>query len=206
MRLQEPARRFPGPGLVGVRSRGTAPLRPGDAVPMHTEFVLHPGLPASRLFTRRAHGPYRPNASARRQVWFTPKQPQSMKKLPLVLVSLAFALSGCAEKKLTLKEVRNPTRDTLGQMIVAEGYLSSSEEQDLLTGEKDRFTDLVDLAMFTEIPKEKRHAKRMEVGGRLSGKRVSVRGCLKVGPCGLAGRSTVYIEVQSIAEAAPPAE
>ena len=129
-----------------------------------------------------------------------------MNKLPLLFVLVALVLAGCGEKKLTLSEVRNPTPSTLGQTIVAEGYLSSSEDQDLLTGEKDRFTDLVDLAMFTEIPKDKRYAKRMEVGGRLSGKRVSVRGRLVVGPYGMAGRSTVYIEVQSITEATATAE
>ena len=129
-----------------------------------------------------------------------------MKKLPLLFALIAFTLSGCGDKKLTLKEVRNPTPDTLGQIIVVEGYLSSSEQQDLLTSEKDRYADLVDLAMFTEMPKEKRAAKRQEVGNRLSGKRVSVRGRLNVGPYGMAGRAIVYVQVQSIAEVTAAAE
>jgi hypothetical protein len=173
---------------------------------MQAEFVLCQGLQACRLPVSKANGSGCPKASTRRQIWFTSKQAQNMKKLPLILVLIAFALSGCGEKKLTLKEVRNPTPGTLGQVIVTEGYFSSSEEQDLLTGEKDRFADMVDLAMFTEKPKDQRYARRMEVGRRLSGKQVSVRGCLKVGPYGLAGRSTVYIEVQSIAEVTPAAE
>jgi hypothetical protein len=134
------------------------------------------------------------------------KKGQSMKTLPLLFVSIALAFSGCGEKKLTLAQVRNPTPDSLGQMIVTEGYLSSSEEQDLLTGEKDRYADIVDLALFTEKPTDQRYARRMEVGRRLSGKRVSVHGLLKVGPYGMSGRSIVYIEVQSIAEVTPPAE
>jgi uridine kinase len=129
-----------------------------------------------------------------------------MNKLPLAFVAIALALSGCGEKTLTLKEVRNPTPGMLGEVIVVEGYLSSSDEQDLLSGEMNRFTDLVDLAMFTDKPKDQRYTRRMDVGRRLSGKRVSVHGLLKVGPYGMAGRSTVYIEVQSIAEAPPPAE
>ena len=129
-----------------------------------------------------------------------------MKKLPLVFVLIALVLSGCGEKKLTLTEIRNPTSGTLGQTIVTGGYLSSSEEQDLLTSEKDRYVDMVDLAIFTEKPKEQRYAKRMELGRQLSGKKVTVHGVLKVGPYGMAGRSTVYIEVQSISEAVPPAE
>ncbi len=129
-----------------------------------------------------------------------------MNKLPLAFVLIAFALSGCSDKIYTLKEVRSPTPAMLGEVIVVKGYLSSSEDQDLLTGEKERYTDMVDLAMFTDKPKDLRLAKRLEVGRRLSGKLVSVRGRLRVGPFGLAGRSTVYIEVQSIAEVAPPAE
>jgi len=129
-----------------------------------------------------------------------------MNKLPLVFVLVAFALSGCGVKTFTLKEVRNPTPGMLDEIIVVEGYLSSSEDQDLLTGEQERYTDMVDLAMFSDKPKDQRLARRMEVGRRLSGKRVSVRGRLKVGPFGMAGRSTIYVEVQSIAEVAPAAE
>jgi len=129
-----------------------------------------------------------------------------MNKLPLAFVLIAFALSGCGEKTFTLKEVRNPTPGMLGEVIVVQGYLSSSEEQDLLTGEKERYTDMVDLAMFTDKPKDQRLAKRAQLGARLSGKLVSVRGRLKVAPFGLSGRSTVYVEVESIAEVAPAAE
>lgn len=89
----------------------------------------------------------------------------------------------------------------LGRTVVTQGYFSSSEEQDLLSGEKDRFVDLVDLAMFPGISKDQRLAKRTETGRRLGGKRVSVRGRLRVGPFGLGGRATVYIEVESISEA-----
>jgi hypothetical protein len=59
---------------------------------------------------------------------------------------------------------------------------------------------MVDLATFPGIAKEQRSAKRTELGNRLGGKLVSVSGRLKVGPYGLAGRSTVYIEVESINE------
>jgi hypothetical protein len=127
-----------------------------------------------------------------------------MNKLPFVLLVIACALSGCSNKIYSLKEVRNPTPAMLGKVIVVEGYLSSSEDQDLLTGEKERYTDMVDLAMFTDKPKDLRLARRMEVGRRLSGKLVSVRGRLKVGPFGLSGRSTVYVEVESITEVVPP--
>jgi len=124
-----------------------------------------------------------------------------MKKLLFTLLLLAFALSGCGEMKLTLTEVRNPTSRTLDQTIVTEGYFSSSDEQDLLIGETGRFTNLVDLAIFTGIPSDQRYAKRMDLGRRLGGKLVLVRGRLKVGPFGLGGRSTVFIEVESIREA-----
>jgi hypothetical protein len=123
-----------------------------------------------------------------------------MKKLSFALVVIAFALSGCGDKKLTLAEVRNPTSGTLGRMIVTQGYFSSSSEQDLLSSEKARFADMVDLLTFPGLPKEQRSAKRMDLGRRLGGKLVSVSGRLKVGPCGLAGRSTVFIEVESVNE------
>jgi hypothetical protein len=123
-----------------------------------------------------------------------------MKKLSLVYVLLALILSACGEKKLTLTEIRNPTSGTLGQMVVTQGYFSSSSEQDLLTSEQNRYLDMVDLAMFPGLSKEQRMAKRSELGSRLGGKLVSVSGRLKVGPYGLAGRSTVYIEVENINE------
>lgn len=129
-----------------------------------------------------------------------------MKKLSLVFVLLAFALSGCGVKKLTLAEIRNPTARTLNQSIVTQGYFSSSDQQDLLTGEQDRYVDMVDLSLFPGVPKEQRRTKRMDLASRLGGKLVTVSGTLKVGPFGLAGRSTVYIEVQNIAAAAPSAQ
>jgi hypothetical protein len=129
-----------------------------------------------------------------------------MKILSFSFLLVVFALSGCGEKKLTLKEVRNPTSSTLGQTIVTQGYFNSSNEQDLLTGENGRFTDIVDLAVFPGIPKDQRSAKRLDLGRRLGGKLVSVRGRLKVGPYGLAGRSTVFIEVESIGEASSAPE
>jgi len=129
-----------------------------------------------------------------------------MKKLALAFVLLAFALSGCGDKKLTLAEIRNPTPGMLGQTIVTQGYFSSSSEQDLLTGENGRFVDIVDLAVFPAIPKDQRKAKREELGNRLGGKLVTVRGQLKVGPYGMTGRSTVFIAVESISEATSAAE
>lgn len=129
-----------------------------------------------------------------------------MKKLSLVFVFIALALSGCGDKKLTLAEIRNPTSDTLGRAIVTQGYFSSSSEQDLLTGEKGRFVDMVDLAVFSGLSKDQRSARRADLASRLGGKLVSVNGRLKVGPFGLAGRSTVYIEVESINEAASAGE
>lgn len=130
----------------------------------------------------------------------------SMKRLPLTFVLIAFALSGCSQKVLTLKEIRNPTPSMLDRAIITQGFFSSSDEQDLLTGERGRFVDLVDLAMFPGLPKEQRSAKRAETGRRLDGKLVAVRGRLKVGPFGLSGRSTVYIEVETISEVSPAAE
>ena len=129
-----------------------------------------------------------------------------MKKLPFAFLLFAFALSGCGEKKLTLTEIRNPTSSTLDQTIVTQGYFSSSNEQDLLTGENGRFTDIVDLAIFPGMPKDQRHTKRLDLDRRLGGKLVSVRGRLKVGPYGLGGRSTVFIDVESISEASPAPE
>jgi hypothetical protein len=129
-----------------------------------------------------------------------------MRNLPLAFLLVAFALSGCGMKELTLKEIRNPTAGMLNQAIATRGYFSSSDEQDLLTGEKGRFVDLVDLAMFPGIPKDQRNARRMEIGRRLGGRLVAVRGRLKVGPFGLGGRATVYIEVENISEAAQAPE
>jgi hypothetical protein len=129
-----------------------------------------------------------------------------MKKLPFAFALLALALSGCSEKKLTLTEVRNPTSSTLDQIIVTQGYLSSSNDQDLLTGQNGRFSDIVDLAVFTGLPKEQRYTRRQDLGHRLGGKLVSVRGRLKVGPFGLGGRATVYIEVADISEMIPTPE
>jgi hypothetical protein len=129
-----------------------------------------------------------------------------MKKLPFAFVLFALALSGCGEKKLSLTEIRNPTSSMLGQTIVTRGYLSSSSEQDLLTSENGRFTDIVDLAVFPGIPKDQRYTRRQDLGRRLGGKLVSVRGHLKVGPFGLGGRATVFIEVEDISEITPAPE
>ena len=129
-----------------------------------------------------------------------------MKKLPFAFVLFALALSGCGEKKLSLTEIRNPTSSMLGQTIVTRGYLSSSSEQDLLTSENGRFTDIVDLAVFPGISKDQRYARRQDLGRRLGGKLVSVRGHLKVGPFGLGGRATVFIEVEDISEITPAPE
>jgi hypothetical protein len=129
-----------------------------------------------------------------------------MKKPPFVFVLIALALSGCGEKKLTLTEVRNPTSSLLDQTIVTQGYLSSSNDQDLLSSQNGRFADIVDLAVFPGVPKDQRFNRRQELGRRLGGKLVSVRGRLKVGPFGLGGRSTIYIEVEDIDETAPAAE
>ena len=123
-----------------------------------------------------------------------------MKKLPFAFVLLAFALSGCGEKKLSLTEIRNPTSSTLNQTVVTQGYFSSSNEQDLLTGQNGRFTDIVDLAVFPGLPKDQRYTRRQDLGRRLGGKLVAVRGRLKVAPFGLGGRATVYIEVEDISE------
>jgi hypothetical protein len=105
-----------------------------------------------------------------------------------------------------LTEVRNPTSSLLDHTIVTQGYLSSSNDQDLLSSQNGRFTDIVDLAVFPSVPKDQRLNRRQELGRRLGGKLVSVRGRLKVGPFGLGGRSTVYIEVEEISETAPAAE
>ena len=129
-----------------------------------------------------------------------------MKKLAVAFVLLAFALSGCGDKKLTLAEIRNPTSAALGQTIVTQGYFNSSNEQDMLTSENGRFADIVDLAIYPGLPKDQRHTKRADLGNRLGGKLVSVRGQLKVGPYGMTGRSTVFIEVESITEAPAAAE
>jgi hypothetical protein len=129
-----------------------------------------------------------------------------MKKFSLAFVLLALVLSGCGVKKLTLTEIRNPTSSTLGKVIITQGYFSSSSEQDMLTSEQDRYVDLVDLAIFPTLGKDQRAAKRTDLGRRLGGKLVSVSGRLKVGPYGLAGRSTVYVEVESINEATAAAE
>jgi hypothetical protein len=123
-----------------------------------------------------------------------------MKKLSFALVLIAFALSGCGDKKLTLAEVRNPTSGTLGRMITTQGYFNSSSEQDLLSSDRTRFADMVDLSIFSGLAKEQRSAKRMDLGRRLEGKLVSVSGRLKVAPYGRGGRSTVFIEVESIDE------
>jgi hypothetical protein len=129
-----------------------------------------------------------------------------MKKLPFAFLLFALALSGCGEKKLSLTEIRNPTSSMLDQTIVTRGYLSSSSEQDLLTSENGRFTDIVDLAVFPGIPKDQRYTRRQDLGRRLGGKLVSVRGHLKVGPFGLGGRATVFIEVEDISEITPAPE
>ena len=120
---------------------------------------------------------------------------------------MVVAFCGCAhERKLSLAEIRRPTPLTLEKMIITEGYLWTNAEEDLLTlkdGELGEAVDLSFLPMIKDVPigGRKRFQKRIEITHGLAGKRVLVRGRLKVGPIGFMNQACVYIDVVEIKEA-----
>ena len=128
-----------------------------------------------------------------------------MKTYSLLLLGVAVALCGCVtEKKLSLAQIRSPERAWINSVIVTAGYFQPHVEEDLLTREKQRFSDMVELSfapMMADVPKEKRLEWRTAIGEKLGGKWVSVRARIRIGPFGMLGRPTVYLEVETIEEA-----
>lgn len=104
---------------------------------------------------------------------------------------------------LTLPQIRSPEPLWINSAVLTEGYFQAHDEEDLLTSEKERFRDEVELSfapMLASIPKEARREWRATLGERLDGKLVKVRGIMRVGPFGMLNRTTVYLEVEDISE------
>jgi hypothetical protein len=109
----------------------------------------------------------------------------------------------------TLAEIRSPTPHMIGALVETEGFLQPHAEEDFLTSDIRRFSDMLELSyqpMLTELPQEKRYARRMEIEQPLEQRWVLVRGRVRVGPFGMSNRATVYLEVESIRAANQPAE